>query len=262
MLTKSQADKLGNSLRKGPEPPSSEDQAAYADYRALFEPSLTEVQEAILREFGAPVASARLKTRETAVLKLRRQKTKLSRMGDIAGCRIVVDTLTEQDDAARRIAELFPEAEIRDLRENDHWGYRAVHVYVMAQGYPVEVQVRTLPQNIWANMSESIAYAMGLDIKYGGGPKAIGVALMQLSATAAGLDDQRTTIRRLADRTAGLRTAYQEYVAKGGPEDKAREREIDETAKQISEVARQIEDGLLNFERESNSLVELIGAPR
>ncbi len=47
----------------------------------------------------------------------------------------------------------------------------AVHVVVREVGLPVEVQVRTDLQHVWAELSEKLADAFGSQLKYGGGPK-------------------------------------------------------------------------------------------
>ena len=40
-------------------------------------------------------------------------------------------------------------------------------------GLPVEIQVRTQLQHVWAELSEKLADRYGMDVKYGGGPEAI-----------------------------------------------------------------------------------------
>jgi ppGpp synthetase/RelA/SpoT-type nucleotidyltranferase len=39
--------------------------------------------------------------------------------------------------------------------------------------FPVEIQLRTELQHTWAELSEKLADAVGIDTKYGGGPSAI-----------------------------------------------------------------------------------------
>jgi ppGpp synthetase/RelA/SpoT-type nucleotidyltranferase len=65
------------------------------------------------------------------------------------------------------------DATVIDRRVKPSNGYRAVHVVVREVGLPVEVQVRTDLQHVWAESSEKLADAFGSQLKYGGGPKEI-----------------------------------------------------------------------------------------
>jgi hypothetical protein len=57
-----------------------------------------------------------------------------------------------------------------DRREEPSFGYRAVHIIIYEEGLAVEVQVRTVLQDIWAQMSEKLGDMWGRDIRYGGQP--------------------------------------------------------------------------------------------
>jgi ppGpp synthetase/RelA/SpoT-type nucleotidyltranferase len=116
--------------------------------------------------------TSRLKTTSTIIEKLRRQTDmNLARMQDIAGVRLVIDgNRLDQDRVVARILELFPDARTVDRRENPSYGYRAVHVIVRAQGWPVEVQVRTPIQDRWAQIVERLADVLGRQIRYGEPP--------------------------------------------------------------------------------------------
>jgi len=59
-----------------------------------------------------------------------------------------------------------------DRRKTPRIGYRAVHVVVEVDGYPVEIQIRTRLQQSWANGMERYADAMGRQVRYGGVPSA------------------------------------------------------------------------------------------
>jgi ppGpp synthetase/RelA/SpoT-type nucleotidyltranferase len=67
------------------------------------------------------------------------------------------------------LAELFEDSTIVDRRQNPSHGYRAVHVIVKLEGKAVEVQVRTILQHGWAELSEKLSDLKGPSIKYGGG---------------------------------------------------------------------------------------------
>src|SRR5260221_7570211 len=56
------------------------------------------------------------------------------------------------------------------MRHNPHSGYRAVHVIVESDGFPVEVQIRTQLQHMWAEAFEKLAGVTGRGIQYGDVP--------------------------------------------------------------------------------------------
>ena len=55
-------------------------------------------------------------------------------------------------------------------------------------GQPVEVQVRTKPQHVWAELSEKLADRRDPALKYGGGPPRIRQALENFSAVVSRVD--------------------------------------------------------------------------
>ena len=122
------------------------------------------------------------------VEKLRRSRTDLSRLEDIAGCRIVLPTMIEQQQVLDRIRGAWEVMRERDYQVTPRDGYRALHVVVRVQGRPVEVQVRTLLEDAWANASEALARSVDPEIKYGGGPSAAREILDNASLICDGLD--------------------------------------------------------------------------
>ncbi len=95
-------------------------------------------------------------------------------MQDIAGCRIEVEDLVEQDRVVEEIKGKFPRAIVHDRRSKPSYGYRAVHLVVDIAGRSVEIQVRTVLQHSWASAAEKLA-DLDPDIKYGGGPEELKV---------------------------------------------------------------------------------------
>ncbi len=109
---------------------------------------------------------------------------RLTQMQDIAGCRVVVSDIASQSRIIGVLERMF-EVTIIDRRARPSYGYRAVHVVAKSDGLPVEVQVRTDLQHVWAELSEKLADTFGIALKYGGGPVSIRKTLDDYSALIA-----------------------------------------------------------------------------
>ncbi len=90
-------------------------------------------------------------------------------MQDIAGCRVVVTGTAEQLALLGILTSLYPDAAVFDRRSKPSHGYRAIHVVVPHGARWVEIQVRTLLQQRWAEFSEKLADHFGAGLKYGNG---------------------------------------------------------------------------------------------
>ena len=190
--------RLGRRLRKA-ERPSPDDVAMYDAYRGSFSEDLKDVIGALQSLFPDSPPAARRKTLDSVVAKLKRSTTDLGSMQDIAGCRINVPGLDDQDDAVARIQERFEARKTDDLRDRPHSGYRAVHVIVAApHGRWVEIQVRTALQDLYAQLSERMADAFGIEMKYGGGDPFAREILQSSSSRAYELDLRKREIDALA----------------------------------------------------------------
>ena len=150
---------------------SDEDRDLLERLVASHGPALAAVQERLMQQLGVRVTS-RTKTTGTLVEKLQRNPSMaLSRMQDIAGVRLVVEMdRAQQDELVARIVELFPGAETIDRRAYPSHGYRAVHVVVRIDERFVEVQVRTVLQDLWAQLTERLGDVWGRGIRYGDPP--------------------------------------------------------------------------------------------
>ena len=84
--------------------------------------------------------------------------------GSRSGC-------AEQERVIVSLCNAFPEATVVDRRANPNYGYRAIHVIARISGKLVEIQVRTVLQHVWAELSEKLSDVHDPDIKYGGGPE-------------------------------------------------------------------------------------------
>lgn len=177
-LSRRQIDRLGERLR---ESATAEDRALLAEYRETF----LNAQLMIMYDMGrlgvGQSDGGRLKRPESVIAKLERDPhIRLSRMQDIAGCRLVAEGKPEQDEIYARLQADLGLYRAYDLRENPHSGYRAVHVVIRRDDRFVEVQVRTRNQREWARLSE-LATAYDSTVKYGGGDDGIRQALDNLS---------------------------------------------------------------------------------
>jgi ppGpp synthetase/RelA/SpoT-type nucleotidyltranferase len=128
------------------------------------------------RHGAAPPRSTRLeptgrpsKSTTSIVEKLRRETIRLSQTQDIAGCRLVVKDIVEQDQVVERLKSTLAKVTVTDRRKQPSFGYRAVHLISTVRNRPIEIQVRTELQHLWAQLSERLSDAFDPTIKYGGG---------------------------------------------------------------------------------------------
>jgi len=112
----------------------------------------------------------RPKSTGALIEKLHRESIRLTQVQDIAGCRVIVLNVKAQERVIASLRKVFPEAALVDRRELPSYGYRAVHMVPRIHGLPVEIQIRTSVQHLWAELSEKYADVVDPAIKYGGGP--------------------------------------------------------------------------------------------
>lgn len=160
---------------------SADDLRVVDRYRAVHVPIVDAVQTRIVQylhersglpEERYPVTS-RLKTPPAIVAKLQRSTTALSRMGDIAGARIVVPDLDLQEAVTAYLDAAFDDyspTTKSTLEEADQYGYRAIHLMLRRDGRFAEIQIRTVWQDRWAQVVERLDSGRGWDLKHGWGP--------------------------------------------------------------------------------------------
>lgn len=161
--------------------------------------------------------SQRLKRIVTIIDKLHREPTmKLDTMRDIAGCRAVVRSVGDVRLVQRQWQRSFPADRI--LRVNDYIkiprssGYRAVHLYVLYDELPVEVQIRSHLQHAWAITLEQIGMRLGFDLKSGRGPQEI-LDYFSLVAEAMAIDESGGDVSdELAEGIAAARLRIQPFL--------------------------------------------------
>lgn len=206
-LSTSQINRLGDRLRRARRP-SLEDLDMLELLRGDYEPSLLDISERLRRDLRI-VANWRLKTTVSIIEKLRRDRTRLSKMHDIAGLRIVRQmSLNSQTNMAVRIGSVFPQSAVVDRRAHPSYGYRALHLIITHDGMPVELQIRTMSQDSWAQLTESVADSWGRGIRYGEPPEGqrTKVAGMTRAHMVHMLFDLSTMVQQMEERRPGLRT--------------------------------------------------------
>ena len=187
MPTKSQIDRAGERLRRT-QAPRDVDRELYEEFREGFAKPLSEVFASLSRLAGDRPVTYRLKRFETTVDKLRRFRSRLSSIEDIAGCRVVLPTIGEKQRLAELVTQEWSVVRTRDYQARPRDGYRALHLVVRAHGRPVEVQLRTELEDRWANTAEALADVVDPDIKYGGGPALVRDVLGRASEMFAVFD--------------------------------------------------------------------------
>ncbi|GHH76010.1 hypothetical protein GCM10017772_33390 [Promicromonospora soli] len=146
--------RLGVSMRDGVPPPVNA--PTYDAVVLWYDEIATAVNEAVRscawrRLLGDRAVEARFtsraKTVDTLTQKLvRHPAMPLADVQDIAGVRFEAEmTIAEQDLVVDEMVRLFEPcvAAVKDLREDAHSGYRAVHLWLRPPAGRVEVQVRT-----------------------------------------------------------------------------------------------------------------------
>lgn len=179
--SKNQIDKLGERLAAAESPSGSDLEmleeviVCHAAVVSLARQRLDSLETG--SGLGDVSITGRAKTTQTIIEKIRRNKTRLSSMEDLAGVRLVADmTLDQQDRVADVVCTMFADggpARTIDRRADPRAGYRAVHLIARLDGVGVEIQVRTTLQDLWANIFEKIADYLGREIRYGEASKPV-----------------------------------------------------------------------------------------
>lgn len=194
-MTRSQIDRLGESLRHGEL--NRRNLTSLATFRNAFIGSTSTVADNIAANLGtikATISQRPAKSTPSIIAKLRRESVRLSQMQDIGGLRVVVSNVSVQNRVLQKIGLLYPNARVVDHRNDPQNGYRAVHVIVEEHGRFVEIQVRTSVQNSWAQLSEKYADVFDQGIKYGEGPKRVLDNLKYLSDYAMNLENREVAL--------------------------------------------------------------------
>jgi ppGpp synthetase/RelA/SpoT-type nucleotidyltranferase len=209
-ITKSQVDRLGERLRTGVL--SDDDLRALDDYRRSLNETYSSVVSTIQTKLQLLPTGRPEKSTPSIIAKLKRIPTlQLSKIQDIAGCRIIVSDILEQDSIVAKLGEVFPKKRVVDRRLKPSFGYRAVHIVVEVAGRPIEIQVRTELQHRWAMASENLSDALDPRIKYGGGGD-INELLLQVSTVIQQTEDIENRCRALKKQIVFTLTALSDFA--------------------------------------------------
>lgn len=197
-----------------------------------------------LRDKFARASTARpAKSTQAIVDKLKREKIRLAQMQDIAGCRVIVSSLSDQDRLVSQLLQHFENGRVYDRVSQPSHGYRAKHLVVKVTGRLVEVQVRTELQHLWAAMSEKVADFYGHGLKYGHGHTTVSAKLLELSDLAR---DSEVALDLLEILQVRVKTISSPELDKN----------FDETRKRILTNRLALREALEQFALEPRNLVE------
>jgi len=185
-LINTQIDQLGNRLRKGS--PTENDLILLNKYRGSFTEAYESVITVLREQLQLEPTGRPAKSTHSIIEKLQRESIRLSQVQDIAGCRVVVAGMIEQDRAVMALRSIFADVSVVDRRKNPSYGYRAVHIIPRISVKLIEIQIRTQLQHLWAELSERLSDRTDPAIKYGGGPKEVQQSLAEFSKGMAMLE--------------------------------------------------------------------------
>lgn len=170
-ISRSALDKLGKRLCAQPHEVAAQDWETLKAVLDVYQTALDDAQDILEKMDFAP--TSRVKSTGTLVDKLRRG-TSFKSVADVGGSRIVIEGGRRmQDEVVRQIETAFAASDpdrppsIKDRRAEPSHGYRAVHVVVHHMGLPLEIQVRTGLQDVWAQIVERLGDTWGRELRYG-----------------------------------------------------------------------------------------------
>lgn len=162
-FSKSEIDRLGETIRREKEIVSEDSLVKLQEYRTSHKDALSKVFKILgefVKDYQNIILTYRLKRIESIIRKISRlPDQKFNRMWDIAGCRCILNNDTQ-------VYELYKKLESIDVLEikkvNDYIkdpkkeGYRSLHLYVNLKGdnTSIEIQIRSIEDHNWATLVE------------------------------------------------------------------------------------------------------------
>ena len=190
----SQVDRAGEVLRADPTDAQALEvlewwRSEHAEQHLAAKAALNEL--AALHDWLDAEVTSRLKKSDQIIRKLRASRTRLSTMDDLAGCRLVLGSLSEATFAVALITARLDVRAIKDTTARPTpVGYRAVHLLTRVNDRRVEIQVRTRRQHAWAAMVEAHDRETHDDAKHGHAPESVIAELFAMSEILSTLDQQ------------------------------------------------------------------------
>lgn len=227
--SKSQVNRAGKVLRRWARGDLTEESAhraaldALLAFRAAHEVPLTKanmgLRSAVHTERCQIEVSQRLKRVPTIIDKLTREPTmQLANMQDIGGCRSVLDTIDEVRRVQKRLSKNRPPLRISDYIDSPRSsGYRGVHVVVVYDERPIEVQLRTRVMHEWAITVESLGGRLEQDLKSGMGPQPV-LDWLEASSEAMAQEESGLAVHpEFLDRLSELKRLALPFLSGGLP---------------------------------------------
>ncbi|MDP2750975.1 MAG: RelA/SpoT domain-containing protein [Nanoarchaeota archaeon] len=193
----------GNNFRNDSQ--TSEDIQVFEDWRSAHRAVLNSFQAILrIRTKGMPISVAQRHKRKSTILnKLKRYPDmQLARMDDIAGCRLIFQSIDELNSFRKE----FHKAKFNHILKNDvdkydyikkpkATGYRGIHdIYEYnvkseqgkhLKGLSIEIQYRTMIQHSWATAVELIGFITESQPKFQQGDKRYEVTMAHASEIIA-----------------------------------------------------------------------------
>jgi hypothetical protein len=222
--SKSRVNKAGRALADAADADAPElrtDSVVIDEWRALHGEPMYWMAESVRgrlsRVLRHVAVGQRLKRKHQIVAKLKRENIKLARMQDVGGCRAVIETSPEVILAADRSKRCGPYYEI--LRQSDYreggradTGYRALHLIAVREGRQIEIQLRTVRQQAWAEAVERAANRSQFDLKSGVGPAEMLEYFRLASDALHNLDMGKSVPNALRTKLRALETVVREHM--------------------------------------------------
>ncbi len=123
--SKTQINQLGYRFKNGSY--NESDLKILDEYRRSFRDAYENTVHAIHDQLNISFSGRPSKSTASLIGKLQRESIRLSQVQDIAGCRIIVTDIIEQNTVVNAINNIFSNASIVDRRPNPSHGYRAVN---------------------------------------------------------------------------------------------------------------------------------------
>lgn len=165
---------------------------------------------------GRIEVTQRLKRLDTLVGKLARERGNVTQMQDIGGVRAVLPSLQHVYVVRRRLLKSWGIIRERDyIAEPKSSGYRALHLIVRRKGHPIEVQLRTIGQDVWANTVEETGRQFNVDLKFGAGDESFHRLFLAMAELIASFDRSEISPGELREGLMGLPSLTKRTRMKG-----------------------------------------------